>query len=149
MSRFDGTSFTNYNVANGKLPYDTITCIKVENSNVIWLGSRNNLTEFDIDNTFTTTSYSVNSTVIDAGVLNCIYIDSQNAKWIGTNKVGILKYTGTTFDNANTLYNIIGSIIPNTVVDIAEGLHNGIVFKHTLKYKYTEYLFGINRVGNK
>ena len=131
LSRFDGTSFTNYNVANGKLPYDTITCIKAENPNIIWLGNRNNLTEFDIDNTFLVTSYTANSTIINAGVLNCIHIDSQNAKWIGTSNVGILKYNGSTFANASSLYQIIGSSIPNRVIDIASGLHNGIIFKHS------------------
>ncbi len=130
LSRFDGISFTNYNVANGKLPYDTITCIKAENPNVIWLGTRNQLTEFDINNTLSFTSYTTNSTVVNAGVLNCIFIDTQNAKWIGTSNIGILKYIGTTFDNASSLYQIIGSAIPSKVVDIAEGLHNGIVFKH-------------------
>ncbi|MES2761985.1 MAG: T9SS type A sorting domain-containing protein [Bacteroidota bacterium] len=130
LSRFDGTSFTNYNVANGKLSYDTITCIKAENANVIWLGTRNHLTEFSIDNTFSVTSYTSNSTIANAGVLNCIYIDSQNAKWLGTSNLGILKFTGSVFGNANDLYSIIGSVIPNAVIDISEGLHNGIVFKH-------------------
>jgi hypothetical protein len=131
LFRFDGASFTGYNVGNGKLPSDTVTCIRAESSNLIWLGGKDRLVQFNINAGYTVTSYSNLPISSLPGNINCVYIDGQNAKWLGTTNVGILKYTGSTFDNANSMYILFGSSIPNKVVDIAAGVHNGIVFKHT------------------
>ncbi len=130
LSRFDGVSFTNYNVSNSLLPSDTVMSIKAENSGLLWLGGYNRMTEFTINGSFTTSSYINHPISNSAGAINCIYIDSQNAKWLGTTNIGILKYNGLIFQNANTLFSIYGSEIPAKVIDITEGLHNGIVFIH-------------------
>ena len=130
LSRFDGTTFTNYNLANGTLPNDTVMCIKAESINSIWLGGHSRMVEFNINGSFTSVSYT-DHLCLGAGYINCIYIDSQNDKWLGTEGQGILKYSGGTgFQNANTLYQIYGSIIPTKVYDITAGFHNGIIFKH-------------------
>ncbi len=131
LFRFDGSNFTGYNVGNGKLPSDTVTCIKAESNNLIWLGGKDRLVQFNINAAYTITSYSNLAIPNLPGNINCVYIDGQNAKWLGTTNVGILKYTGSTFNNANSMYVLFGSSIPNKVVDIAAGVHNGIVFKHT------------------
>ena len=131
LSRFDGVNFTNYTVANGKVPSDTITSIKAETANVIWLGGLNRLVQFTINSSFTTSSY-VNKTILPAtGNINCIYIDGSNTKWLGTTTVGVLMYNGTSFMNANSIYEIYGSKIPTAVYDIAQGLNNGIALKMT------------------
>lgn len=131
LSRFDGVNFTNYTVANGKVPSDTITSIKAETANVIWLGGLNRLVQFNINSSFTTSSY-VNKTVSPAsGNINCIYIDGSNTKWLGTTTDGLLSYNGTSFANANSIYEIYGSKIPTAVYDIAQGLNNGIALKMT------------------
>jgi len=129
LSRFDGVVFTNYNVASSTLPDDIITCIKAETPNLIWLGGIDGMVEFNINGAFTATSFT-HHPIVGANKINCIYIDSQNAKWLGTTNIGILKYSGLIFQNANTLYSIYGSEIPTKVMDITEGLHNGIVFIH-------------------
>ncbi|MES2515281.1 MAG: T9SS type A sorting domain-containing protein [Bacteroidota bacterium] len=139
LSRFDGSAFTNYNVANGLLPNDTITCIKAETAGLLWLGGKNRMVEFTINGSLTTTGY-VNHTIPQtayystmmntADIVNCIYIDSQNAKWLGTSTAGIVNYNGSTFQNANQLYQIYGSAIPNKVLDIATGFHGGFIFRH-------------------
>jgi hypothetical protein len=131
LFRFDGTNFTSYNVLNGKLPSDTITSIKSETSNLIWLGGKDKLVQFNINGAYTVTSYTNYSIPNLPGNINCVYIDNQNAKWLGTTNIGVLKYTGSTFDNANNMFVLFGSSIPNKVTDITAGLHNGIVFKHT------------------
>jgi hypothetical protein len=130
LSRFNGTTFTNYNVANGTLPSNTVTCIKAETPNLIWLGGNNRIMEFNINNSFTSTSYTDHSIPVSTSTINCIYIDSQNMKWLGTNVAGILRYDGTTFDNASNLFDIFGSSVPSRVADITEGFHNGIIFRH-------------------
>jgi hypothetical protein len=140
LYRFDGSNFASYNVANGLLPNDTISCIKAETTGLIWLGGKNRLVEFNINGTFTTTNY-IDHTIPQtaaypnyflqhAGTVNCIYIDSQNSKWLGTTTAGIINYNGSVFQNANSLYNLIGSEIPSRVIDIATGPHGGIIFKH-------------------
>lgn len=129
LSRFDGTTFTNYNVASGTLPSNLITAIKAESPTIIWIGYANDLVKFNINSSFTTTSFASNTITPICGNINCIYIDASNAKWLGTTTVGVLKYTGSTFVNANTLYEIYGSSIPPAVYDISEGLNNGVAFK--------------------
>lgn len=126
LSRFDNVNFTNYNVANGKLPNDYITAIKAESANVIWLGGVDRLVKFNINNTFTTTSYQDNMITPNPGKINCIYVDGQNKKWLGTTSVGILIYSGTTFVNAADVYRVAGGGIRNVVYDLVEGLNNGV-----------------------
>ena len=125
LSRFDGVAFTNYNVASGALATNNIISIKAETPNLIWLGCSDRLTEFNINSSFTTTSYV---DYLGTGMINCIHIDSQNNKWLGVNNLGIVKYNGSTFQNAATLYGIYGSKIPAGIKDFATGPHNGIIF---------------------
>ncbi len=132
LSRFDGLTFTNYNLSNTSLPNDTILCIQAETPNVLWLGGSNRLVEFNINNTYTSTSYINHLITGNPGLINCLHIDSQNAKWLGTTNVGILKYSGTSFMNADSLYSFFGSMIPKRVVDITSGLHNGVLFVHDM-----------------
>lgn len=130
LLRFDGSTFTSYNLAGSNLPNDTILSIRAETANLIWLGGKNRLVEFNINGTFTSTSFTNHAIPNSPGIINCIHIDSQNAKWLGTSNIGILKYTGTTFDNASSLYELYGSAIPNKVFDITSGFNNGIIFRH-------------------
>ena len=131
LSRYDGVNFTNYTVANGKVPSDTITSIKAETGNVIWLGGLNRLVQFNINSSFSTSTY-VNKTISPvSGNINCIYVDGSNTKWLGTTTVGLLSYNGTSFTNANSIYEIYGSKIPTAVYDIAQGLNNGVALKMT------------------
>jgi hypothetical protein len=130
LSRFNGVNFTNYNVANGKLSDDIITAIKAESSSLIWIGGIDHLVEFNINGTFTSSSFIDHIIPNSPGIINCIHIDNQNAKWLGTTNVGILKYAGSTFQNASSLYVLFGSTIPNSVLDISEGLNGGVAFIH-------------------
>lgn len=129
LSRFDNVNFINYNVANGKLPDDNITSVKAESANVIWLGGVNRLVKFNINSSFTTTSYVDNTITSGSGRINCIYIDGQNKKWLGTTTVGVLMYSGTSFVNAGDVYTMFGGGVPKAVYDLCEGLNNGVATK--------------------
>lgn len=129
LSRFDNVNFTNYTVANGKLPDNNVTAIEAENANVIWLGGNSRLVKFNINNSFTTTSYVDNVITPNAGRINCIHIDGQNKKWLGTTMVGILTYSGSSFTNVRTQYPAYGGGLANAVYDLAEGLNNGVAAK--------------------
>lgn len=129
LSRFDGLSFTNYNVANGKLPNDTVTCIKKESATLLLIGGINRLTNFNFSVSSTISSFSTQMISPNTGAINCIFIDATNTKWLGTSLVGLLKYNGSSFINANTLYEVNGSVIPKKILDICLGPNNGIAFK--------------------
>lgn len=129
LSRYDGVNFTNYTLANGKIPSDTITSIKAESSNILWLGGFNRLVRFDINSTFTISSYTNNNITPSSGMINCIFIDGANTKWLGTSTVGALMYAGASFVNVNSIYSIYGSAIPSAVFDISQGLNNGVALK--------------------
>jgi ligand-binding sensor domain-containing protein len=140
LSRFDGSTFTNYTVANGKVPSDTITSIKAESATVIWLGGLNRLVQFNINGSFTTSSFVNNNNnnippkypfANLPGNINCIYIDGSNAKWLGTTNAGVTIYNGSAFTNASQLYDIFGATIPNKIMDLATGLNNGVAMKMT------------------
>jgi hypothetical protein len=129
LSRYDGISFTNYNVLSGTLPSDVIYSIKAENQNIIWLGGLDRLVQFNINNSFSITSYQDNVLTAGTGTVNCIQFDSQNNKWIGTTNQGVIRFNGSVFENATTLYETYGSIIPTKVLSIAQGINGGVVFK--------------------
>lgn len=129
LSRFDNVNFINYNVANGKLPDDNITAIKAESANVIWLGGVDRLVKFNINNTFTTTSYQDNTITPSSGKINCIYIDGQNKKWLGTTTLGVLMYSGTSFVNVDDVYPTFGGGLGGVIYDLAEGQNNGVAAK--------------------
>lgn len=130
LSRFDGTSFINYNVANGMLSNNFVSTIKAESSNLLWIGASNKLIEFNINSTFSTTSYTDHLSSLLGIQINCIHIDTQNNKWIGTTNLGIVRYNTSGFQNISNLCN--GYIPPMSVSvkDIATGPHNGILFIH-------------------
>lgn len=129
LSRFDGTTFYNYTTANSTLPDNLITSIKAETSSKIWLGGNSRLIEFNINTVSNNSSYIDHLITPNASTVNCIYIDSQNQKWLGTTSVGALIYNGSTFVNANSQYMFFGGVIPNKILDIVEGVNNGVLFK--------------------
>lgn len=131
LSRFDNQNFTNYNVANGKLPDDNITSIKAESANILWLGGNSRLIQFNINSSFTTSSFVNHAILPNAGNINCIYIDGQNEKWLGTSLVGVLMYSQGTFLNVKDEYKnkMFGGGVANAVYDLAEGQNNGVAAK--------------------
>ena len=129
LSRYDGITFTNYNVLVGTLPSDAIFSIKAENQNIIWLGGLDRLVQFNINNSFSITSYQDNLLTAGTGTVHCIQFDSQNNKWIGTTNRGVVRFNGSVFENATSLYETFGTVIPTKVLSIAQGMNGGIIFK--------------------
>lgn len=129
MARFDGMNFTSYTMANGKLPSDSITAIKAESANVLWLGGNSKLIRFSINSAFTVTSYTNNTISPSAGNINCIYIDSQNKKWLGTTTRGVMIYSGTFWEIPNSALVYSLGYLSSAVYDICEGVNNGVAMK--------------------
>ena len=131
LSRFDGTNFYNYSTITSTLPDNNIMSIKAETASKIWLGGNSRLIEFNINTVSNTSTYIDNLISPNTSTINCIYIDAQNTKWLGTTNVGVLMYSGSGFVNANSQYLFFGGIVPDKVLDIAQGLNNGVILKMT------------------
>jgi len=82
LSRFDGSIFTNYNISNTLFPLGSIGSIKAESTNKLWMVYSNNLVEFSINSTFTSSSYSLSIATPTSNTFNDIYIDASGNKWL-------------------------------------------------------------------
>lgn len=133
LTRYNGAVFTNYNVGNSLLSNDTITCIKAQTPNQIWLGHYNRIIEFNINPTFTFSSFTIHQIPFTTGKVNCIYLDNLGKKWLGTSSKGVIEYDNVNFTQTTTTYSdIIGAYTPSlTCYDIAKGPNNGPVFYTT------------------
>lgn len=96
---FSQQQFTIYNTINSPITGNTVRCIAVDTSNVVWIGTDNGLCRFDGSSwqTFTPS----NSPLSDF-YIRCITIDSANRVWVGTLSSGIFIYDGSSWQNINT-----------------------------------------------
>lgn len=139
LTRFNGTTFFGYNTSNGLLCNDTINSIKAETATSLWLGINNRLVNFNINATYTISSYSILPVPFSGGKISCIYIDGTNKKWLGTVSQGIIIYDNTSFSLATTTYSnlvsgtfptaplIGGASLPTSCLDMARGPNNGVL----------------------
>jgi hypothetical protein len=136
LSRFDGFNFTNYTIGNSLFPINTVTCIKVENPNLIWFGTIDNIVRFSINSSFTSSSYTLSTTTFTCGAINCIYLDLSGNKWLGTTQAPfIIKYDNSNFTSAQSIYgNLYGAQWPNGCYSILKGPNNGILFPSRYNY---------------
>lgn len=141
LTRYDGTTFFNYNTSNGFLGNDTVYSIKAENANNLWLGISNRLVLFNINATYTSSSFINYHVPFSGGKINCIHIDASNNKWLGTLSKGIITYDNTNFTLATSTYsNLIsntsytatecflgGAFLPTNCQDMTKGPNNGVL----------------------
>jgi ligand-binding sensor domain-containing protein len=93
-------AWTIYNNSNTILSTGTYLSIAIDNTGVIWVGSRySGVYKFDGTNW---TAYSTSNSNISHDFIKDILVDNSNNVWIGTYK-GLSKYNGTTFTNYDTL----------------------------------------------
>src|ERR1041385_5369380 len=93
LGKFDGTTWTMYDVSNSLLPSNKVQALAVDASNNIWIGTDNGLAKFD----------GTNWTVFTAGNSgiagnNIRSLATFNGTWIGTTN-GFSKYNGSVFTN--------------------------------------------------
>lgn len=103
LSRYDGSTFTNYNPGNSLFPFTFVQSIKAETPNKLWAIYQNNLVEFNINSTFTSTSYSLSVATPTSNTFNDIYIDASGNKWLESPE-GPTKLNTSGFNYFNTMY---------------------------------------------
>lgn len=122
LCRYDGAIFYNYTTSNSLLDNDTITAIKAETPNKIWLGGNRRLTEMNFNSSFTFSSYNPNILPYNSGKTNSVFVDISGKKWIGTSLKGVISFDNVNFNLATTTYSdLIGANLPSNCLDITRG----------------------------
>jgi hypothetical protein len=118
LGKFDGTTWTMYDVSNSLLPSNKVQALAVDASNNIWIGTDNGLAKFD----------GTNWTVFTAGNSgiagnNIRSLATLNGTWIGTTN-GFSKYNGSVFTN----YSVSNSGLAGDTVQCFSFEPNGSVW---------------------
>ncbi len=119
VSRFNGTSWVLYNVANGSLPSDSVTCV-IARSNLIFVGTKNGIARY---NGSTWSIINTSNSQLISNKINTLFF-KNNILWVGTN-AGVSKFDGTTWTNYTTSNS---SICSNNVQAIEQTSNNDLWF---------------------
>jgi hypothetical protein len=92
LVKFNGTTYTTYNVANSGITSDTVLSLAYGNGNV-YIGTQNGLSVFN-GTTFTNYNHAGNGMKSDS--VYCITVENANTIWLG-NGYGIEKFNGSSF----------------------------------------------------
>ena len=92
LLKFNGTTFTTYNISNSNLVNDTIISLACGNGN-IYIGTQHGLSVYN-GTTFTNYNHTINGMKSDS--VYCITVENANTIWLG-NLYGLEKFNGTNF----------------------------------------------------
>jgi ligand-binding sensor domain-containing protein len=88
LSKFDGNSWTTYNISNSGLSSNTIFDMKIDKNQNLWLStSGGGLVKFDRKNTWSI--YDQSNSGIAFNSINMTEIDSSGYKWVAHNESGL------------------------------------------------------------
>jgi hypothetical protein len=125
LSRWDGTAFTNYTMSNSLFPTNLISDLQVESPTTLWMVSGIYLVKFNINSTYTSSSFTTSSTTPTTSLFK-IYIDGAGDKWINYAN-GVMKYNTSGFQYFNNLYpNFTGAFI-TPGANFIKGPNNGVL----------------------
>ena len=128
----------------GNLPSDYITALQVDNSNQIWIGTRNGLrVVYNPESVFTEDEPSADEIIIlDEGIpkelmyqqfISDIEVDGSNNKWIGTISTGLFYFSE---NGQETIYHFTKDNSPlpsNNIIDVSIDDTTGKVYIATDK----------------
>jgi len=103
VSRYDGKSFKNYDIAMG-LVFNLANCIIEDKDKNLWIGTGAGVSCYNGE--FFKNYYTAQGLVNNS--VNCIYQDKKGNFWFGTNG-GISKYDGKSFTNYTTADGLINN----------------------------------------
>ncbi|HTA62385.1 MAG TPA: T9SS type A sorting domain-containing protein [Bacteroidia bacterium] len=101
LVKYNGTTYTTYNVVNSNIVSDTIISVACGNGKV-YVGTKHGLSVFN-GTTFTNFNHANNGMKSDS--VYCIAVENSNTIWLG-NQYGLEKFTGTHF----TFYTILNGV---------------------------------------
>jgi len=116
ISRYDGKSFTNHDIAMG-LVLNMGNCIIEDKDKNIWIGTNAGVSRY---NGRSFTNYTIAQGLVN-NFVNSIFQDKNGNIWFGTNG-GISKYNGKSFTN----YSTADGLINNQVNDFFQDKHGNI-----------------------
>ncbi|MCA1760143.1 MAG: T9SS type A sorting domain-containing protein [Bacteroidales bacterium] len=112
LLRFDGDTWTHYNISNSDIPSNAVTSIEIDKNGHLWMGthkpmygSGNGMILFDGENF---TSFNMANSGITGVNVPSSRIDTNGAKWMITNG-GLDVYEGDGRPTANEEYAISGN----------------------------------------
>ncbi|RKY84338.1 hypothetical protein DRQ09_08770, partial [candidate division KSB1 bacterium] len=111
ITKYDGTTWVNYDTSNTGLPCNKVSSIGVDGDGNIWFGTEKGLTKFDKINW---TGYQVNG--FTGKCVTAIVQDNNNNMWFGTMESGVFKFDGTNWTNYDTTNSDLSY---NNISDIA------------------------------
>ncbi|MBS4036304.1 MAG: PEGA domain-containing protein [Ignavibacterium sp.] len=117
----DTTTWIDYQINNSAIQSNSLTDIKIDDSNVKWIGSSDKgLMRFD-DISFN--YFSTANSAIPGNTINCISIAPNNDVWVGTN-AGIGVFNGSSW----TILNRQNSGLTSDLINSIEFDQNGVAW---------------------
>jgi ligand-binding sensor domain-containing protein len=132
LSKFDGTSFTTYNRANGLLEDAYANEFLLDSQGKIWI-SNDGITVFD-DRSFTT--YTTDAEGNELGEVGSVIEDNAGSIWMGTKENGVFSYENNQITRFTTDDGLKSNQIEDLLVD-KEGLLMISTMKGTSQYDGT------------
>ncbi len=124
LSRFDGSTWTNYYLSNSGIIDDDGLQVFVDNADTVWIGTEEGLSKFDGSSGWT--SYHTGNSGLVENHIQAIAFDEYNGKWFAT-MGGVSYFSGGIW----TSYTIAEGLPSNNTTDICVS-DSGIVWVSTL-----------------
>ena len=142
VSMKDTTVWVDYQTNNSTIPSNILSCIEVDNEDIIWIGTASEgLIRFDGKNF---ESITMENSDLPSNKINSITVDEENTKWICTNGGGL-----ALLDNNNnwTLYNTSNSELKNNIINSVYIRNSEFVPFRNITYFYFIILCPVYVVG--
>ncbi|MBN1790234.1 MAG: T9SS type A sorting domain-containing protein [Bacteroidales bacterium] len=123
LSKFDGTTWSNYNTSNSGIPSNGVLCSLMDNTGNVWLGFGWNgygVTRFDGSSWIT---YNTGNSDLISDQVYSLYQDQMGNIWFGTYS-GLSKFDGSTWESF-TMEN--SGLSSNTIYSITEDFQGSIL----------------------
>jgi ligand-binding sensor domain-containing protein len=100
VSKFDGNSWVNFNESNSGISSNMVYPIKIDGSELIWLGTDNGLCTFDGT---TWNTYNTSNSGISENLILSIGCEDTGITWAGMRTAGLSEFDGVNWTSYNYL----------------------------------------------
>lgn len=141
LSRFDGTTFTNFTIENG-LPNNTIRSIQQDEKGAIWVGTDEGACLIK-----GLTIIPIKDSLLQTSSIRTIYIDSEKKIWFGTYENGLISFDGKSFTQHTLRKGMQEEKISCITEDSKGDLWIGTLTSGVIHYKKDDYSYLTTRHG--